>query len=122
MRRIKMVVVTAIFVLAMVGGWRVGADEVANLELQEDLHDLATQSANTVRYTPPRSDDEYRDAVIRKAKEHGIQLQPNQVTVQRTTSGGTPAVYLGADYEVPVDLAGWSFSMHFTPSSTKNSL
>ena len=117
MRLIKTIVVTAALALALVVGWRVGSDEVANFELQGDLQDLA--SPNYIRYAPPRSDDDLRAAVIHQAKELGIQLTPEQVTVQHRDSG-TPPLYLAVDYRVPVDLPGFSFSMHFTPSSTKD--
>jgi hypothetical protein len=117
MRLIKTIVVTAALALAFVVGWRVGSDEVANFELKGDLQDLA--SPNYVRYAPPRSDDDLRAAVIRKAGELGIQLKPDQVMVQRRDSG-TPPVYLAVDYRVPVNLPGFSFTMHFTPSSTKD--
>ena len=99
-------------------GWRVGSDEVANFQLQDDLQDLV--SPNYIRYAPPRSDDDLRAAVIRKARELGVQLTPDQVTVQRRASGVTPAVYLAVDYRVPVNLPGFSFAMHFTPSSIKD--
>jgi hypothetical protein len=118
MRRIKTIVVTAALALAIVAGWRVGSDEVANLQLQDDLQDLV--SPNYIRYAPPRSDDDLRAAVIRKAKELGIQLTPDQVTVRHRDPGVTPALYLAADYRVPVNLPGFSFTMHFTPSSTKD--
>ncbi len=119
MRRIRIIAVTAVFAVAIFTSWQVGSDEVANLRLQEDMHDLASQSANRIRYTPPRSDDEFRNAVIRKAKEYGIELTPSQVVVQHMGSA-TTTVYLAADYRVPVNLRWISFSLHFTPSSAKD--
>jgi len=44
-------------------------------------------------------------------------LLPEQITVQRIGSPGAPAVYVAADYSVPVTLPGYSFSLHFNPSS-----
>ncbi len=119
MRLIRNVTVTAVFILAAFATWRVGSGGVANLQLQEDMHDLASQSANPIRYTPLRSDDEFRDAVVRKAREHGIELAPSQVVVQHTSSA-TAGVYLAADYRVPVNLPWFSLTLHFTPSSAKN--
>ena len=57
------------------------------------------------------------DAVMKKAQEHQITLAPEQVTVQRIGTPGAPAVYVAADYNVPVVLPGYSFSLHFNPSS-----
>ena len=118
MSRIKIIVIVAVLAFAASGGWRVGSYEVGNIELQEDMHDLVSQSRNYIRYTPTPSDDALRDTVIRLAKGHHIQLEPSQVTVQHTGSDST--TYLAADYTVPVNLPGFSFNLHFTPSSTKN--
>ena len=38
-------------------------------------------------------------------------------TVRRTDSGETSSLYLAADYTAPVNLAFFSFNLHFTPSS-----
>ncbi len=119
MRGIKLILGLAVLVIGLSTGWLVGTDEVANIQFQGDLHDLASQSRNYVRYTPPRSEDEFRIAVIHKAREHGIRLDPEQVTVQQTGPGTT---YLAADYSVPVELPWGSFVLHFTPSSEKNNL
>jgi hypothetical protein len=119
MRRIRIIVVTAALALAVVVGWQIGSCELSNFQLQEEMHDLASQAGAHIGYTPPRSDDEFRDAVIRKAKEHNIKLEPYQVTVQRTDSGMTSTIYLAADYRVPVNLLWFSFPLHFKSSSAK---
>ena len=62
------------------------------------------------------------DAVMKKAQEHQITLAPEQVTVQRIGTPGAPAVYVAADYSVPVNLPGYSFTLHFTPSSGNRQL
>jgi len=87
--------------------------ELTNYSFQDDLRNLAmTGGAN-----PHTSDQELIDSVIRKAQEHQITLAPEQITVQRIGSPGAPAVYVGADYSVLVNLPGYSFTLHFTPSS-----
>lgn len=121
MRSIKIILVTALLALAVVVVWQVGSCEVANILLQGDMHDLASQVGVNVTYSSPRSDDDFRTAVVRKAKEHGIDLKPEQVTVQRPDAGGNTPMYLSADYSVTVDLPRYSFVLHFTPSSTKQS-
>ncbi len=52
-------------------------------------------------------------------EEHEIQLEPEQVTVQRTGTDEGPIIYLAADYKVRVKLLGFLFTFHFTPSSAK---
>lgn len=113
MKRLRMILILAVLMFAILGGWRVGSTEVANLEFQEDLRDIATHSSFRFGNSPPRSEDELRDAVIRKAKEYDINLTPEQVTVR------TSPTYLAADYSVPVNLPRLSFTLHFTPSSDK---
>jgi hypothetical protein len=87
--------------------------EMTNYSFQEDLQNIAMASGANHYLT----DQDVLDSVIKKAREHQITLTPEQVTVQRIGTPGAPAVYLAADYSVPIDLPGYSFTMHFTPSS-----
>ena len=122
MRALKLTLLGAVVVLLVVTAWQVGSRELANFELQDDLHDMASQLGARIGFNAPHSDDEYRNMVIRKAGDHGIVLTPEQVTVRRTGEGSeTTAIYLAADYTAAVKLPGWSFALHFTPSSEKNS-
>jgi len=41
------------------------------------------------------------------------------VTVQHVGSGKTEAIFLEAEYDARINLLGYSFSLHFSPSSTK---
>ena len=114
MKRLKTILALAVIGFAILGGWRVGSSEVANLEFQEDLHDLASQRSFRFGNAPPKSEDELREAVIRKAHEYDIDLTPEQVTVR------TAPTYLAAEYSVPVNLPRMSFTLHFTPSSDRS--
>jgi len=67
----------------------------------------------------PACDEEFRDSVIRAAKRHEIQLEPEQVTVERTGTPQTPIIFLAADYKARVVLLAFSFTLHFHPSSAK---
>jgi len=109
----------AVLALAVVAGWPIASCELANFELHEDMRDLAAQIGGRIGLTPWSTDEELRSAVIRKANEHEIQLEPEQVTVQRTGGAEAQIIYLSADYKVPVNLLGFSFTFHFTPSSAK---
>jgi len=118
MRRIKIIIIVAVLALFAVAGWRVASSEVANYELQEDLHYMADQSSFRFGNTASTlSDEDYREAVIRKANEYDIILKPSPVTVRRPDTGTT--MYLAADYSVPVNLPRYSFVLHFTPASDK---
>jgi hypothetical protein len=87
--------------------------ELTNYSFQDDLRNIAMVGGAN----PHETDQELLDSIIKKAQEHQITLAPEQVTIQRIGTPGAPAVYVAADYSIPVSLPGYSFSLHFTPSS-----
>jgi Zn-dependent alcohol dehydrogenase len=119
MGKAKLILGLAILGLAVVAGWQIASCEIANLELQTDMRDIAAQVASRIGLEAPSSDEDLQNAVIHKAREHDIQLEPAQVTVKQTGSGKTLAIYLAADYKASVNLLLYSFSLHFTPSSAR---
>jgi hypothetical protein len=93
--------------------FQIAPPELSNFSFEDDLKSVAvTGGAN-----PHTTDEELVATVIKKAREHQITLAPENVTVQRIGTPGLPAVYVAADYSVPVTLPGYSFTLHFTPSS-----
>ena len=119
MKRVRNLAVVAALTFGVLAGWKVGWYEVANQELQQDMHDLATDTG--FQYAIKRSDDDLRNIVISKAHGYDIELKESQVTVQHKGSGDVSTVYLAADYSEPVNLpGGYTFVLHFTPSSTKS--
>jgi len=119
MRRITILFTIALLVLPAAAGWQIAAWELANTNLQEEMRDMGSQAGSHIGFIPPMSDDEARSALVRKAKEHGIELKPNQVRVWRKGSGETSTLHLAAEYSAPVNLVFFSFHLHFTPSSDK---
>lgn len=100
-------------VALIVAGFQVTPPILANYSFQDDLKNVAmTAGAN-----PSRTDEEVRNDVLRKAKEHQLPIKPEQVTIQRIGSPGLMAVYVATEYSVPVNLPGYSFDMHFSPTS-----
>ena len=87
--------------------------ELSNYSFQDDLRDIAMVGGAN----PKETDQELLNSVIRKAQEHQITLSPEQITIQRIGTPGVLGVYVAADYSVPVTLPGYSFTLHFTPSS-----
>ena len=122
MRMVKIVLGSAGLFLAIALGWTVGAAEVANLNLQEDIRDLAAQGGAQIGLLAPRTDEDVRSTVVRKAQEHGIPLKPQQVMVQRTGSGEASTLRVAAQYTVPVNFWLFSVNLHFAPSSDKSGL
>ena len=119
MKRIRTLLVVAALTFGVLAGWKVGWYEVANLELQQDMHDIATETG--FKFNVSRSDDDLRNAVISKARGYDILLKESQVTVQHKNSGNASTVYLAADYRESVNLpGGYTFVLHFTPSSARS--
>jgi hypothetical protein len=93
--------------------WTVIPPELTNYSFQDDLRSIAMVAGSNPRQT----DQDILDSVMKKAREHDITLTPEQVTVTRIGTPGALAVYVAADYSVPVDMPGYPFTLHFTPSS-----
>ena len=86
---------------------------MANYSFQDDLKNVALiDSANFAK-----TDEDVRNDVMRRVKEQNLPIQPKQVSVQRINTPGMSALYIAADYTVPVSLPFYSFDMHFTPNS-----
>ena len=113
MGTIKLILGFAVVVGVIIAGSQVVPHELANYSFQDDLRQVAMAAGGN----PNKTDEDLRNAVVTRAKEHDIQLEPRQVTVQRINTPGLSAAYVAADYSVPVNLPGYSFDLHFTPSS-----
>ena len=112
-KKIAIVIGMAALVWVFSLGWQIGAAELANVELQGDLKDVASQLGAWIGFSAPMSDEGFRDTVVRKAQKDGIELSPDQVTVVRTTSGDKVSIYLAVDYRVPIHVPGFFHTLHF---------
>lgn len=97
----------------VVGLFQVAPPMLANYSFSDDLKTVAMMDSANLQKT----DEDVRNDVIRKAKEHDLPIESKQVTVQRINSPGLSAVYVAADYSVTINLPGYSFDMHFNPTS-----
>ena len=86
---------------------------MSNYGFQDDLKMVAMTDSSIMQKT----DDDVRNDVMRKVKEHDLPIDPKQITVQRINTPGISAIYITANYSVNVNLPGYSFDMHFTPDS-----
>jgi hypothetical protein len=112
--------ILGLVVLSLAGyiGAQFAACYVANSELQMAMKDLAVQSPFRIGLAPADTEEELRDSVMATAKDHGIPLEPRQLTVQRTLTPDMLSVSIAADYERRVNLLHYSYTLHFTPSSS----
>ena len=104
-------------VLAIAALWPVTASEIGNIELQEDLKDLAAQAGTRVGFQTPKSDAQFREAVVEAAARYGIALEQASVTVERNGETESQTVHLAAEYARPIRIVGIPLSMHFTARS-----
>ena len=113
MGTVKAIIGFLAIVALVYSGFQIVPPELNNYSFQDDLR----QVAMTTGSMPNKSDEDIRSMVLSKAKERDLPITGNQVTVQRINTPGLSAVYLVADYSVPVSLPGYSLTLHFTPSS-----
>ncbi|MGA2391439.1 MAG: hypothetical protein ABSF97_20940 [Candidatus Sulfotelmatobacter sp.] len=113
MAMIKAVLGFLVILAAVWAVFQIAPPIMANFNFQDDLKNVALMDSASLQKT----DDDIRNDVLRRAKEHDLPIEPKQVTVQRLNSPGIAAVYVAADYSVTVNLPGYSFNMHFNPDS-----
>jgi hypothetical protein len=100
-------------ILVVVACFEVAPPMMANYSFQDDLRNVALMDGANFQKT----DDDVRNDVLRKAKEQNLPIGAKQITVQRINTPGMSALYVAADYTVNVSLPGYSFDMHFNPTS-----
>jgi hypothetical protein len=113
MGTVKAIIGIVVIAAVVYVGFQVVPPELSNYSFQDDLRNIAMSGGAN----PHITDQALVEAVMKRAEEHQIPLAPEQITVQRIGSVGAPAVYVAADYSVPVTLPGYSFNLHFNPSS-----
>jgi hypothetical protein len=119
LKRLKIAFWIAALLLVADIGRQVGAAEIKNAELQEDMRDVATQLGTRIGLSDFPSDEQFRDAVIHKAENYDIPLKAEQITVEHSGSGKDATVYLAADYDSAIQVANYSYVIHFEPNSNR---
>ena len=97
----------------VVGLFQVAPPLLANYSFQDDLKTVAMIDSASLS----RTDEDVRGDVLKKAKEHDLPIDAKEVTVQRINTPGLSSVYVAVDYSVTINLPGYSFDMHFNPTS-----
>jgi hypothetical protein len=117
MKKIKIILGLAAFYVLLSAFWQIGACELADIELKDDMKQMTAQFGMRTGVSDTASDADLRDTVLAKAAQYGIALSPNQVTVLRAGYEKNAILYFEADYSVPIVLPGFSFAMYFNPSN-----
>lgn len=117
MGKVKIIAGLLLFLLVFSTAWQIATCELANYELKDDLKDVAAMGGSRLGLFSQSSDDDLRDAVIRRASGHAIHLGRNQIHVQRGGTEENPTVFLAAKYRARIVFPGASLVFHFTATS-----
>lgn len=111
--RLKAILFTVIFLLALYAAFRILPPYVSDYQLQDKMQEQA-RFAVVNRYT----DEQIRDNVFKMVQELEIPAKREDIKVTATAA----AVKISLDYTVPVNLGFYSTELHFTPSSENKSI
>lgn len=111
--KLKAVVFTVIFILAIFVAFKLVPPYVSEYQLQDKMEEVA-RFAIVNRY----SDEQVRDNMFKAVQDIGLPIKREQIKVY--ISQATCRISL--DYTVPVDLMFYSTELHFSPSSENKSL
>ena len=105
-------------IFVIVGGIYLGIKLIPpyfeNYQFQDSLKDEATRDSYS-----PKTENDIRDAVFKKAQEYDIPLTQEGIHVTREGSNFNGTVIINAPYVVHVDIPGYPFDLHFE-ASTQN--
>jgi hypothetical protein len=113
MGTIKLLVGFLSIILVVVCAFRVVPPMMANYSFADDLKNVSLMDSQNFQKT----DEDVRNDVMRKVREQNLPIEAKQVLVQRINTPGMTALYIAADYTVPISLPFYSFDMHFTPDT-----
>jgi len=110
MKTLRRLIGILIVVAGVHVAWRVVPLYVAYFQLQGAMDDVVLAGTTDSR----TSEGELRNKIYQEAQSLNIDLQPEQIQVQRTPFG----VFVSANYTVHVGLPFCQFDLHFHPTST----
>ncbi|HUJ82053.1 MAG TPA: hypothetical protein VLW83_09220 [Candidatus Acidoferrales bacterium] len=119
MRKIVLLAVLATAVIAGYIGLQFASAYIDNIELHDDVRDVAAQNGVNIGLNSPKTDDEVRMEVVRTAAEHGLHLRPDQINLQKYVNADVHRIWydVTVDYTVRVNLLVCSYTLHFVQSN-----
>jgi hypothetical protein len=110
MEKLKALIGILVIVGGFYYGWNMIPPYFHNAQFQDDLDDIARVATYNIR-----TDDELKQAVIKKAQARDILLKEDQISITRIASG----IGISVKYRVHVDMIGHQADLDFT-ANTKN--
>jgi hypothetical protein len=108
MSSIKMIFGIAVIVAAIYLGFELLPPYFENYEFADAVKNEATLDSYT-----PKTPDDIRTSVFKKAQELEIPISEEQIHVQRSGGIGNGMVVIRAPYVVHIDLPGYPLDLHF---------
>jgi hypothetical protein len=117
MKRVSLVAIVGLIGAAVFAAYQVGSVYLANIEVQSDLKDLSALTGTRIGLVDPRSTGQIRDQAIEHAAQHGISLEPEQVSVERNGEGKDGTISISTAYDTNMNVFGYRWTIHFTAAS-----
>ena len=117
MKTLKIILGLVVFAVVMSIGWQLAACELTNYELRDDLKDVAAMGGSRIGLLAQSSDNDLRDAVIRRAAQHDVHLAADQILVERSGTAENPTIFLAAKYRTRVVMPGVALILHLKATS-----
>jgi hypothetical protein len=109
-RTLKLFVGLAVIAAAVYLGVQLVPPFFANYQFQDAIENEALLDSYS-----SKTEDDVRQAVLKKAQDLELPIRPEQVQVQRTGTSGGVAIW--ADYTVHVDIPYYPLDIDFHPAS-----
>ncbi len=114
MTSFKALLAVALFVVLVYLGIKLVPPFVNNYQFQEDIKTvarLATHAQSFAAHAQSRREENIREEVLRKAKDLGLPIKPDQVRVVKSNYG----VNIDVRYNVMVETPAYTFNLKFNP-------
>ncbi len=108
MKRVKSLLGLLMVVAAFYVAWQIFPPYYNNFQFQDEIDSTTRMNSYTTK-----SEQDIKEALVKKARELDIPLTQDQIQVMRSGN----ELSISADYSVHVELPGYPLDLHFTPKS-----
>src|SRR5260370_8590983 len=105
MANLKVLIGLLAIVAVVLGLFQIAPPIMANYNFQDDIKTIVLMDGTS----PQKTDEDIRNDVLRKAREHELPIEAKQGTEQRLNSPCLPGIYVPPDNALPATLPDNSF-------------
>ena len=110
MASFKAVLAVVLFVALIFLGIKLVPPYISNYQFQDEIGSIA----RIATYAQAKTEQDVRNDVLAKAKELGLPVKEEQVTVAK----GAYGISIEVKYNVQVEVPGHTFNLEFNPASS----